>query len=124
MSTVSSDAPAVKPARKPRPKKERFARVLSPRLLSGDMLVEVLERTSPTAEPTYTCYYVREISADFGRAFRWEKFVCQGGEVYHVNVGDDNHPASCECLGHLKHGHKTVCKHVACTHKLIAEGKL
>jgi hypothetical protein len=124
MSTVSSDAPAVKPARKPRPKKERCARVLFPRLLSGDMLVEVLERTSATAEPAYTCYYVREIPADFGRAFRWEKFVCQGGEVYCVNVGDASTPASCECKGHEKWGHKTVCKHVACTRKLIAEGKL
>jgi hypothetical protein len=40
------------------------------------------------------------------------------------NTGDENHPPSCECMGHLHHGHCTVCEHIACARKLIAEGNL
>jgi hypothetical protein len=123
MSTLPSHDPAVKPTRKPRAKKIRELTVLSTSLPSGDKLVEICERSSPTAEGHLTHFYVREIPADFGRGFRWEKFQHQGGEIYHVNIGDESHPASCECLGHLHHGHRTVCRHVAGSRALIAEGK-
>jgi hypothetical protein len=44
------------------------------------------------------------------------------GEVH--GHGDADHPASCECLGHLRHGHRIVCKHIACTRALLQAGKL
>jgi hypothetical protein len=124
MATVSSPVPAVKTTRQSRPKKIRTVTVLNPCLPSGAVLVEVCECSNPTAEPKLTHYYVHAIAADFGRGFRWDKFACQGGEVYHVNIGDESHPASCECLGHLHHGDRTVCKHIAATRALFAEGKL
>jgi hypothetical protein len=119
MSTLPSQDPTVKPTR---PRKIRTVTVLNPCLPSGAVLVEVCERSSPTAEGKLTHFYVREIPADFGRAFEWAKFGCQGGEMYHVNIGDKDHPASCECLGHLHHGHRTVCRHVAATRALIERG--
>jgi hypothetical protein len=67
-------------------------------------------------------YYVAAIPSDFGRAFRWEKFSVEGGETYHVCL--DGTSATCECKGHLAHGHRTVCKHIAATRKLIEQGKL
>jgi hypothetical protein len=94
-------------------------------MASGAMLIEVSEQSSPTAEPKLTHYYVHEMPADFGRAFEWAKFGCQGGEVYHVNIGDDANPASCTCPGHTYHGDKgIVCKHIAATRALIAEAML
>jgi hypothetical protein len=88
--------------------------------LCGDLLVRIEERGPRSTFERH--YYVRSIPSDFGRAFRWEKFSVEGGETYHVNL--DGEPGTCECKGHLAHGHKTVCKHIACSRKLIAEGKL
>ncbi len=117
MSTVSSSPRPVKS----KAKKERYVRVLGFLSNCSDHLVRIEERGQ--YDSTFSHYYVREIPADFGRGFRWEKFAIEGGDTYSVNIGDKDHPASCECLGHLHHGHRTVCKHVACTRKLIAEGK-
>ena len=109
--------------RKPRSKPIRNMTVLG-RLDSGALLIEVSEKSGPNAATTFTTYYVTAIAADFGNGFLWEKFEIHGGEKYHVNTGDATHPASCECLGHLKHGHKTTCKHIAGSRKLIEKGKL
>jgi hypothetical protein len=102
-------------------KKARFVRVLS-RFFDGQVLIEIEDRFPRSHKLTH--YYVTCLPADFGRAFRFSKFACEGGEEYHVNVGDDSNPASCECKGHLQHGHKTVCRHVACARALLAVGKL
>ena len=116
MATVSSPRPRVKS------KKPRFVRVLSRLPLCGELLVRIEERGKTTS--TFRHYYVSPLPADFGRAFRWEKFGVEGGDVYAVNIGDESTPATCECKGHLAHGHKTVCKHLACTRALIAAGKV
>jgi hypothetical protein len=92
------------------------------KLLTGELLVRI-EEVGPRSS-LERCYYVKAIPADFGKAFRWEKFAIDGGEVYCVNLGDPNTAPSCECKGHLHHGHKTVCKHLACTRALIVEGAL
>jgi hypothetical protein len=109
----------------PRPrvkaKKERTARVVS-RFSNGQILVEIEDRFPRSVKLTH--YYVTPLASDYGVAFRFSKFACEGGEEYHVNVGGEGEPASCDCLGHLKHGHKTTCRHVACARALIAAGKL
>jgi hypothetical protein len=113
MSTLTAPAAPVKTTRR---RKDRTARVLCV-LSPDDLLLEVEEAGKATL------YHVEATPADFGRGFRWAKFAGDR-EVYAVNVGDGDHPASCECLGHLKHGHRTTCKHVACTRAIIARGRL
>jgi hypothetical protein len=72
-------------------------------------------------------YYLEAIPADFGVAFRLTKLEHQveAGmpDHYHVHL-DPRGRHSCECLGHLRHGHKTVCRHVAACVALVANGKL
>jgi hypothetical protein len=114
MSTIPSPAPHVKA------KKQRFVRVLAYLPRCGDLLVRIEEITGRTTFQRH--YYVRPISSDFGKAFAWEKFSVEGGETYHVCLDGDR--ATCECKGHLAHGHRTVCKHIAATRKLIEQGKL
>jgi hypothetical protein len=99
----------------------RFARVLA-RLESGELMVAVEDRRPTTSK--FSHYYVAPMSADYGRAFKFEKFGVEGGDVYAVNLGGDGEPATCECLGHLRHGHKTVCRHIASARALIEAGKL
>lgn len=62
-------------------------------------------------------YLMTEIGSDFGRAFAVEK--AEDGTVYHVLL--DGAESSCECMGHLRHGH---CKHVSGLSALIDAGKL
>jgi hypothetical protein len=104
------------PARKS--KKQRSARVLG-KLLTGELLVRI-EEVGPRSS-LERCYYVKPIPADFGKAFRWEKFAIDGGDVHAVNVGGDGAPACCCCKGFERWGH---CKHVDCSLALIAAGKL
>jgi hypothetical protein len=66
-------------------------------------------------------YFVDAIPADYGRAFCLSKFT---GESYDVNLGDAQHPPSCECKGHLRWGHRTVCKHLAGLKALVEAGRL
>jgi hypothetical protein len=99
----------------------RLIHVLT-RFDTGTLLVEIEDRRPTTSKRTH--YYVAPIPADFGKGFRFSKFTCEGGEVYAVNIGDKDEPASCECLGHLRHGHKTMCRHVAAAQALIEAGKL
>ena len=120
MTSLLSPAPAVKPNRS---KPARFARILAT-FPNGTRLVEIEER-GPRSLLKLTHYYVSPLPAEFGKAFRWAKFAHQGGEVRDVNIGDGaEHPASCECLGHERWSHRTVCRHIACTRKLLDEGKL
>jgi hypothetical protein len=77
-----------------------------------------------TVGKTLTGYYLAALPSDFGLAFRLEKFGIEGGAVYHVNLDPQTGQHSCECLGHVKHGHKTRCKHVASLLALRAAGKL
>jgi len=66
-------------------------------------------------------YVLTEIDAGYAeRAFRFEKV--EDGEAYHVSLERQGH--TCECLGHLRHGHRTTCKHIAAVLKLIETGKL
>jgi hypothetical protein len=68
-------------------------------------------------------YWLRPIPADEGQAFELKKSITEGSETYHVLLHGP-HGHSCECRGHLRWGHRTVCKHVASLLALIAEGKL
>jgi hypothetical protein len=51
--------------------------------------------------------------------FRFRKPL-PDGTTYDVDLS----AGSCECAGHLRWGHKTVCKHRAVLAALIAAGKL
>jgi hypothetical protein len=64
-----------------------------------------------------TDYYLTGIPSDFGRGFRLEKMGAE--ETYHVNLDADRQ--TCECKGHLRHGH---CKHADGLAALIAASKL
>jgi hypothetical protein len=66
-------------------------------------------------------YWLAPFACDCGRGFRWSAFAADGGNVYNVFISANpkEQPHSCECKGHLQHGHKTVCRHIACTLKLI-----
>jgi hypothetical protein len=79
-------------------------------------------RSAPPAPPSSGTTTSRPSPATSAAPFRWEKFSVEGGETYHVCLDGDR--ATCECKGHLAHGHRTVCKHVTCTRKLIEQGKL
>jgi hypothetical protein len=50
-------------------------------------------------------------------AFRLTKFVATRKpgqpDAYDVRLDCRKAAGSCECMGHLKHGHKTPCKHLA-----------
>jgi hypothetical protein len=70
--------------------------------------------------PSY--YRLTSLAADFGTAFRLQKLV-SGAEVYDVNLLPAGR-STCECLGHLRHGHRTVCKHIALLSRLQQLGKL
>jgi hypothetical protein len=63
-----------------------------------------------------SAYHVSGVEADFGRGFLFEK---ESGESYHVHL--DGEARSCECLGHLRHGH---CKHVDGILALIKGGRV
>ncbi len=53
-------------------------------------------------------YHVSRMASDFGDCFRLRKVIPTANEpnVYDVCLSDEGH--TCECLGHLRHGH---CKH-------------
>ena len=116
MSTLASPARPVKAK-----KKDRTACVLS-RFDNGLTLVEITERGPRSV--AVSLYYVSPFAADYGRAFLFQGVAAKSGSRYCVNVGDKDSAPSCECKGHLQHGHKTVCRHLACVRALIAAGKL
>jgi hypothetical protein len=63
-------------------------------------------------------YWLKPLPADFGRAFRLEKFGT--GESYDVLLDGDR--STCECMGHLRW--QTWCKHIVALRQLEAAGKL
>ena len=114
MSTLTETRPACQ-SRKPRPRPARSVRLVKPptEQESGVLVITVGKETFP--------YFIDPIASDYGRAFCLSKF---DGTSYAVNLGDaDNHP-SCECLGHERWGHRTVCKHRAAIQALLNAGKL
>jgi hypothetical protein len=66
-------------------------------------------------------YLLRPVKSQIGGA-GWRVEKLDGGDAYHVLL--NGRQSTCECLGHLRHGHKTLCKHVAALAALTAAGKL
>lgn len=117
--TATADAPR-RAARKPKSRTIALLAYLS------DVQGGIFRVTEDGKPETY--FFKREPS-DFGTAFTVEKYAlptaaAPGGIVktYHVNLNGEE--SSCECLGHLKWSHKTVCRHVGGLAKLIADGKV
>jgi hypothetical protein len=113
VSTITAPRPRVKPV--------RTVRLVAPNLL------RITERRTPAAAPVVDHYTLHAIGgAEPGPAYELAKVVCadflglETEEPYAVNLG----LGSCECLGHLKHGHKTVCRHRAMLAKLVEQGRL
>jgi hypothetical protein len=98
------------------PVKSRTAH-LSPKGESGRYILTLSQ------DKTATVYWLSVLEADFGLAYRLEKF--SDGSTYDINVclADPRH-SSCECLGFLRWGHKTICKHVACLVALRSSGRI
>jgi hypothetical protein len=72
-------------------------------------------------------YYVEPLACDFGLAFRFTKLAHQveeGHDSYYDVLLDPRGHHECFCLGHLRHGHRTVCKHVAVAAALVEAGRL
>lgn len=111
MDTNTSASPR---QRKPRSKPQR-----------GIRLCIKPEGTSPgvvrlTVGKDSADYFLTELPADFGRAFKVEKIGLECGEsAYAVNI--DGVKRSCECKGFLHHGH---CKHADGIAALVAVGWL
>jgi hypothetical protein len=72
-----------------------------------------------------TAYRLTRLPSDHGTAYRLEKADHGNGtpETYDVCLMDGGR-STCECKGHLQHGHKTVCKHIAALALLTKQGKL
>src|SRR5262249_30477038 len=112
MTTTTKNKPTPTARKKP----ARFVKLIS--YPDGSHALVIRQVLSKNREQV-DAYALAEIGADTGRGFRLMK---PDGTVYSVNVGGDHD--SCECLGHEKHGHRTVCKHRASIAALIAQGKL
>jgi hypothetical protein len=108
--TTAKTATAPKP-RQPRPKPARFASWLRRRADGSGVL-------SLTVGKLVNDYFVNPLPADWGTAFRLEKFGSQGGEVYLVNLDRQSGRHSCDCPGGTYHGH---CKHVEALLVLTAQ---
>jgi hypothetical protein len=110
------NATATAPARqrKPRPKPARFVRlcVKPDSQAAGVVRIRVGKDEAD--------YFVTELAADFGRGFKVEKIgIDAEPTAYHVNLDGDK--KTCECKGHLRHGH---CKHADGLAALVKAGKL
>jgi hypothetical protein len=70
-------------------------------------------------------YALKPLASDFGTAFRLTKADRGDGhaEQYDVCLLQGGR-STCECLGHLHHGQKTVCKHIAAMGVLQKRGLL
>src|SRR5438045_903850 len=111
MTSLTATRPSVQ-RRKP-----RFCRLA--RSAGGALTLMIRQQLSARREQVDT-YALSEIGADQGRGFALTK--APDGTRYDVCVG--GREDSCDCPGHLQHGHKTICKHRAALAKLIAAGKL
>jgi hypothetical protein len=86
----------------------------------GHRVLSIRQLTGRRGEETR--YHLSEVPCDFGRGFELSKASCDGPETYHVHL--DATGDACTCLGNLRWGHKTVCKHVAAVKALIAAKRL
>jgi hypothetical protein len=99
--------------RKPRPKQPRSLRLLAP----GLVRVALGKKSD--------LYTIHRVPSDYGIAYRVHKVGAvgtAGQDAYHVNLSADGD--TCECQGHLRHGHKTVCRHLAMVKVLVATGRI
>jgi hypothetical protein len=96
--------------------------------------VGTLEMTIGEGEKAVTFgYYVEPVASDFGAAFTMTKYRTQQkpdepaayATLLDLSPEDPGHPRhSCECLGFLRWGHRSPCKHVASLLALHRSGKL
>jgi hypothetical protein len=115
MSTLPDADRPVKPGRQAPARTLRFTRL-------GDTTGLLAVRQGADLD----AYHLRELPCAIGgRGFRLTKLSGRErvGTQYDVRVGpgDEN---DCGCLGHLSHGHRTVCRHAAALRALIARGDL
>jgi hypothetical protein len=98
-------------------KQERRAS-LSPRGESGRYILTLAQGTA------VTMYWLEPLASEFGAAYRLIKWDDES-VTYDVNLclGDLAH-SSCECLSHLRWGHRRPCKHVAALSALINAGRI
>jgi hypothetical protein len=108
---------ATRPAvRKPRRKPVRTVRLSPP---SGDApgILDIVQ------DGKLTSFFYWPIPSDWGISARLEKFATHrrgdGDDEYDVNLEETG--GSCECRGHLSHGH---CRHVEALRALAAKGEL
>jgi hypothetical protein len=100
-------------------KKDRTIRLLArvPGMVAGMFSI--------TEAGTTDRYFFSERPADFSRGFlveKWSEAVRAVVQEYHVCLDGDR--STCECKGHLRWGHRTVCRHVAGLVALAAAGKV
>ena len=103
--------------RKPRSKPERHVRVFAEH--KGERLLQL------TVGQEVFLYHLTGLPSDFGRAFQLEKFACDGGEIYHVNLNGQH--STCECKGFLRWGmgkEGQGCKHIAALQVLVNRGRI
>jgi hypothetical protein len=102
-------------------------RAKKPRTLHYNAAVGALYVTVGTEE---FAYWLDRLSHCEGgvRAFRLTKFIATqttgSPDHYDVTVRPADGSGTCECRGHLRWGHKTVCKHRAALLALHRSGKL
>jgi hypothetical protein len=99
--------------RKPRAKPQRFARLCIRPEGTAPGIVRL------TVGNAAQDYFLTPIAADYGRGFVLEKLGIDAAGKYAVNI--DGEGRTCECKGHLRHGH---CKHSDGIAALIAAGWL
>jgi hypothetical protein len=113
MATISSPRPPVKPDRK--------VNWVWRNAEHGYGVLRILEAVGHKA--TTDNYFILPVPSDWGLAYEVTKLVPgKGGEArYHVNLGGEGEPASCECKGFLAHGH---CRHIEGLTALRQAGRL
>jgi hypothetical protein len=106
--TNGAAAPALPPAR---PRDQRLARwITAPTPDNSHGVLRIAEKV--------TDYFCRRIESEIGGiAFELTKVEPREGEgeetVYHVLLDAASGKHSCDCKGHLRWGHRTLCKHIA-----------
>src|SRR5450755_192982 len=106
--------------REARPKPTRTVRLVTAPTEDESGVLLIVRGTLEVA------YFVDPIPSDYGRAYSLQKF---DGEEYAVNLGDNDGPPSCECMGHLRwngtaNAAGRECKHLGALRVLVAAGKL
>jgi hypothetical protein len=110
MQSTTAKAPR---QRKPRAQPARTVRLVTAPTEDESGVLLIVRGTLEVA------YFVDPISSDYGRAFSLQKF---DGEEYAVNLGDNDGPPICECMGHSRW--QTECKHLGALRTLVSLGLL